>query len=84
MPPGTRDDLAGLGPTYLDVGSAELFRDSVVGFADALWASGVRTELHVWSGAFHGSDGVVDDAVVSQEAHRARERWLRRLIDGAL
>lgn len=82
--PGERTDLHGLAPTFLDVGSAEVFRDSVVTYAGALWAAGVSTELHVWSGGFHASDCVVADAVVSQEAHRARERWLRRLIDGEL
>lgn len=84
VPPGERDDFAGLAPTFLDVGSAELFRDSVVAFAGSLWAGGVSAELHVWSGGFHASDCVVEDAIVSQEAHRARARWLRRLIDGGL
>ncbi|WP_298040380.1 alpha/beta hydrolase fold domain-containing protein [uncultured Microbacterium sp.] len=83
-PPGERTDLHGLPPTFLDVGSAEIFRDSVTGFAGALWAAGNQAELHVWSGAFHASDCVVEDAVVSEEAHRAHERWLRRLIDDAL
>lgn len=83
-PPGERTDLQDLPPTFVDVGAAELFRDSVVGFAGALWAAGNQAELHVWSGAFHASDCVVEDATVSKEAHRARERWLRRLIDGAL
>lgn len=82
--PGDSDDLAGLPPTFLDVGGAELFRDSVVSFASRLWAAGNSAELHVWSGGFHASDCVVEDAVVSEEAHRARERWLHRLIDDAL
>lgn len=77
-------DVAGMPPTYLDAGSAELFRDSIVAFATRLWAAGVRAELHVWSGAFHGSDGVVEGAAVSRESHRARREWLRRLLDGDL
>ena len=80
-PPGERTDLDGLAPTYLDTGSAEIFRDAIVGLAGALWAAGARAELHVWSGAFHGSDCVVESATVSVEAHRARREWLRRLLD---
>lgn len=79
-PPGERDDLAGLPPTFLDAGSAELFRDPIVGFAGRLWANACRAELHVWSGAFHGSDCIEEAAVVSVEAHRARRKWLRRLL----
>lgn len=82
--PGRRDDLHDLAPTFLDVGSAEVFRDSVVRFAGSLWEAGNSTELHVWSGGFHASDCVVEDAVVSQQAHHARREWLRRLIDGGL
>lgn len=84
LPPGERSDLAGLPPTYLDTGTAELFRDSIVGFATALWAQGCAAELHAWSGAFHASDCVAEDASVSIEAHRARREWLRRWLAGDL
>ena len=84
LPPGERTDLAGLPPVFVDTGSAELFRSSITGFAERLWEAGVTTELHVWSGAFHASDFAVEGAIVSQEAHRARGRWLERLIEGRL
>ncbi|OJU41110.1 MAG: hypothetical protein BGN97_17290 [Microbacterium sp. 69-10] len=80
--PGRRQDLAGLPPVYLDAGSAEVFRDSITGFAASLWACGISAELHVWSGGFHGFDCVVEDAVVSKESHRARREWLRRVRNG--
>ncbi|WP_306233810.1 alpha/beta hydrolase [Agrococcus beijingensis] len=82
--PGERDDLHGLPPTYLDVGAAELFRDDVLAFAARLLAAGNQAELHVWSGAFHASDCLVEEATVSIEAHRARREWLRRLLEGGL
>ncbi|PWC05685.1 alpha/beta fold hydrolase [Agromyces badenianii] len=84
VPPAERDDLAGLAPSFLDTGSAELFRDTIVGYAGGLWAHGCRAELHVWSGAFHGSDCAAESPVVSIEAHRARREWLRRMLTDEL
>ncbi|MBX3311271.1 MAG: alpha/beta fold hydrolase [Cryobacterium sp.] len=80
--PGTRDDLGGLPSTFLDAGSAEVFRDEIVDFATRLWTAGVQTELHVWAGGFHGFDGVVPDAEVSRAAKSARNVWLHRVLRG--
>jgi hypothetical protein len=38
------------GPTFLDVGSAEVFRDEITAFASGLWAAGGQAELHVRPG----------------------------------
>ncbi len=73
-------DLCGLPPAYLEVGSAETFRDEVVAYADALWRAGGDAELHVWPGAFHGFDTVAPQATLSQDAREARLRWLRRVV----
>ncbi|WP_354644258.1 alpha/beta hydrolase [Kitasatospora camelliae] len=73
-------DLSALPPAYLDVGSAETFRDEVVAYADAIWRAGGEAELHVWPGAFHGFDTFVPGAALSREAHEARTRWLRRIL----
>lgn len=81
-PPGIRTDLHGLPPTFVDVGTAELFRDSAADFAMRLGAAGSSVELHMWSGAFHSSDCVVERATVSKQAHDARAGWLQRLLDG--
>ncbi len=76
--PGRATDLSGLPPAFIDVGSAEVFRDESVAYASRLWASGVRAELHVWGGAFHTSDIMVPTAAVSVAAHATRADWLRR------
>jgi acetyl esterase/lipase len=73
-------DLTGLPPAYLDVGSAETFRDEAVGYADEIWRAGGEAELHVWPGAFHGFDTVAPQATLSQDAREARLRWLRRIL----
>ncbi|NWJ71079.1 alpha/beta hydrolase fold domain-containing protein [Pseudonocardia sp. ICBG1122] len=78
--PARAADLADLPPAFVDVGTAETFRDEAVGYASALWRAGVPAELHVWSGAFHGSDSFVPRAALSVQARRARVDWLRRVL----
>lgn len=72
--------LAGLPSAFIDCGSAEVFRDENVAYASGLWAAGVQAELHVWSGAFHGSAMMVPDAAVSRSALTARDSWVARLL----
>ncbi|WP_406135270.1 alpha/beta hydrolase [Streptomyces albidoflavus] len=78
--PARARDLSGLPPLYLDVGSAETFRDEGTAFASGVWAAGGEAELHVWPGAFHGSDGLVPGARISRAARAARLDWLRRVL----
>jgi acetyl esterase/lipase len=78
--PARATDLSGLPPAFIDVGSAETFRDEDVAYATRIWQAGGRAELHVWPGGFHGFDGFAPQALLSQEARAARARWLRRLL----
>jgi acetyl esterase/lipase len=78
--PARATDLSGLPPAFIDVGSAETFRDEDVTYATRIWQAGGDAELHVWTGGFHGFDGAVPDAAVSREAFEARLRWLRRVL----
>ncbi|MEV7214764.1 alpha/beta hydrolase fold domain-containing protein [Kitasatospora cineracea] len=78
--PARARDLSGLPPAYLEVGSAETFRDEVTAYADTLWRGGGHAELHVWPGAPHGFDTLAPGAAVSRTAVAARRDWLRRLL----
>ncbi|MFF8774528.1 alpha/beta hydrolase [Kitasatospora sp. NPDC015120] len=78
--PARATDLSGLPPAYVEVGSAETFRDEAVAYADALWRAGGEAELHVWPGAFHGFDTIAPGAALSRDARDARLRWLRRIL----
>ncbi|WP_205474811.1 alpha/beta hydrolase [Nocardioides sp. SYSU D00038] len=78
--PARATDLTGLPPTFIDVGSAETFRDEDVAYACRIWQAGGRAELHVWPGGFHGFDVVVPGAAISQDAIAARAAWLRRQL----
>ncbi len=71
--PARATDLTGLPPTYIEAGSAEVFRDEAVAFASGIWAAGGNAELHVWAGGFHGFQSIVPTAAVSRAAvHDAR------------
>jgi acetyl esterase/lipase len=78
--PGRATDLAGLPPTLVDVGSADLFRDEDVGFASTIWASGGDAELHVWPGGYHGFELLAPAATLSLDAAEARRRWIARTL----
>ncbi|MGW1143320.1 alpha/beta hydrolase, partial [Streptomyces zhihengii] len=66
--PARATDLAGLPPAFLDVGSAETFRDEVVDYASRIWQAGGVAELHVWPGGFHGFDSFAPDTPLSRTA----------------
>ncbi|PZH15530.1 esterase [Streptomyces sp. NTH33] len=78
--PARAADLSGLPPAFLDVGSAETFRDEVVTYASRIWQAGGVAELHVWPGGFHGFDALAPGAALSRAAHTDRLDWLRRLL----
>ncbi|KAH0523969.1 hypothetical protein TsFJ059_008899 [Trichoderma semiorbis] len=79
--PGRATDLSNLPPTYIDVGSAEPFRDTVVSYASKLWEHGVQAELMVFAGGLHGFDFYAPEASVSKQAAEGRLKWLRRRMD---
>ncbi|MGJ7908367.1 alpha/beta hydrolase [Actinopolyspora sp. H202] len=80
--PARAKDLSGLPPAFVDVGSAEVFRDEDVAYASRLWACGGVAELHVWPGGFHGFDGIAPEAELSTTMRETRTRWVRRLLAG--
>jgi acetyl esterase/lipase len=78
--PALAHELSGLPPTFIDVGSAETFRDECVDFASRMWEHGGDAELHVWPGGVHGFDLLAPWAQLSRAARAQRVAWLRRLL----
>lgn len=64
--PIRREDVTGFPPTFIDVGSEDAFRDEDIAFASKLLAAGVQTELHVYPGAFHGSEMMAPTSPLNQ------------------
>lgn len=79
--PSRASDMSGLPPAFIEVGSAETFRDEDVEYASRIWATGGEAELHVWSGGCHGFDVFMPNSRLSAAAHAARVSWLRRVLE---
>jgi acetyl esterase/lipase len=63
--PSRSEDLSGLPPAWIGVGTLDLFHDEDVAYAARLQSAGVPCQLHVAKGAFHGFDIVRGKAQVS-------------------
>jgi len=64
--PARRDDLRGLPPAWIGVGSEDLFLAEDTAYARRLADAGVPVTLEVVEGAFHGFDAVLPRAGVSR------------------
>lgn len=78
--PARRTDLHGLPPAWLGVGTLDLFHDEDLAYAERLNEADVPCEVHVVQGAFHGFDGIVPKAKVSQEFFDSQCDMLQRLL----
>lgn len=81
--PARSEDLSGLPPTWIGVGSLDLFHDEDVDYAERLRAAGVACSLDVVEGAFHGFDGMAPKAAVTRRFHTAQVEALRGAFAGA-
>jgi acetyl esterase/lipase len=78
--PARRADLSGLPPAWMGVGTLDLFHDEDLAYAERLRAAGVSCEVEVVEGAFHGFDGIVPKAEVSQSFFNSECEMLRRAL----
>jgi acetyl esterase len=77
--PARAIDLSGLPPTWIGVGSLDLFLDENFDYAHRLIASGVPTEFHCYAGAPHGFN-ILATTQVSQALTRDLIAATRRLL----
>lgn len=78
--PGRRDDLSGLPPAWIGVGTHDLFHDEDLAYAERLKAAGVPCHVEVVPGAFHGFDMFAPKARVSQRFFDSQCSNLRAAI----
>ena len=80
--PGRLEDLSGLPPAWIGVGTADLFHDEDVQYANRLRAAGVPVSLEIVDGAYHGFDVADSSAPVSETFRRLQIEALRKHLDG--
>jgi acetyl esterase len=79
--PSRADELAGLPPAYIMVGSLDLFLDENLDYARRLAAAGVPAELHLYPGAIHGFN-MAADARISKQSARDLMDALAQMLSG--
>lgn len=78
--PARARDLRGLPPTFISVGTIDLFVDECLEYARRLTAAGVPTELHLVPGAFHAFDVFAPDTPLT----RTFQATLKQALASAL
>ena len=77
--PARCEDLRGLPPAFVSVGTVDGFRDEDIDYATRLNQAGIPCELHVYPGACHGYQMAAGSAVAIQSERNVRA-WLTRQI----
>jgi len=75
--PARADDFSNLPPTFIDVGTIDLFRDEVITLVGKIASSGVPVEFHLYPGAYHAAELFAPEAELSKLIWRNRILALR-------
>ena len=76
--PARAADLSGLPPTFIGVGSVDLFVDEDIAYGRRLIDAGVPTQMDVVPGAFHAFDRIAPECDLSRRFTRTKMNALRR------
>lgn len=79
--PAREKDLSALPPTYLAVGTLDLFRDEDIEYALRLMEAGVSTELDVYAGAVHSFDWFIPTEAMGKAFFSKRINALKLAFD---
>ncbi|MEM6428458.1 MAG: alpha/beta hydrolase [Deinococcota bacterium] len=74
------EDVSGLPPTYIGVGTPDLFRDEDIAYAQRLIRANVPTELHVYADGFHAFDGFAAESDAAQRFTAEYVRLVKRVL----
>lgn len=75
--PARRDDLSGLAPAWIGVGTLDLFYQECVSYAQRLRDAGVAVHEQIAPGAFHAFDLLAPNAPISLSFFASQCRHLR-------
>lgn len=78
--PARRDNLSGLPPVWIGVGTLDMFHDEDVGYAKRLRDSGIEVTLDVVPGAFHGFDVLRPRSALASAFREAQMAALKKSL----
>ncbi len=78
--PARNEDLSGLPPTWIGVGSLDLFCDEDLAYAERLRAAGVPCESIVIEGVFHGFDGIVQESAATRRFRASMLEAMQKML----
>lgn len=78
--PARRTDLTGLPPTWIGVGSIDLFHDESQDYAERLQAAGVSCRYELIDGAPHGFASIAPTASVTLAFKDSSSRFLQEVL----
>jgi len=80
--PARREDLSGLPPAWIGVGTLDVFYKEDMAYAQRLKEAGVACDLNIVEGAFHGFDVFDPQLSIVQEFRKSQIAALRKYLVG--
>lgn len=78
--PARREDLSGLPPAWIGVGTLDVFHDEDVAYAQRLKTYGIECEMDIVPGAFHGFDVFDPQVSIVQHFRKSQMAALKRYL----
>ena len=78
--PARRADLSGLPPTWIGVGSLDVFHDEDVVYAQRLKECGIECEIDIIASAFHGFDVFDPQLPIVQDFRKSQIEALKKYL----
>lgn len=80
--PARRENLSGLPPAWIGVGTLDVFYQEDIAYAQRLKETGIACDLNIVEGAFHGFDVFDQQLSIVQEFRRSQIAALRKYLVG--
>lgn len=80
--PARREDLSGLPPAWIGVGTLDVFYEEDTMYAQRLKEAGIDCDLNIVEGAFHGFDAFDQKLSIVQEFRKTQIAALRKHLVG--
>lgn len=78
--PARREDLSGLAPAWIGVGTLDIFHDEDLAYAQRLKECNVECEIYIAPGAFHGFDVFDAQLSIVQDFRKSQIASLKKFL----